>query len=340
MLNECRVKTFMALRENNINYHITNMINEAKIQPSNLEQKKALLDIFKIWVYKRHVREGSKEKLLSYKYFLVLYDIFPEACIEIVKERLFGEIGYWKDLFLIWGLINKMDIDDTERYVKYNRLIEAFRSSILDQRLEDLRKLNKCVSPKKLGYFANDELRDFLKTINKPKLSYVGKYCIREKSILNKCLFWFVKVNDVLIKQNHISYMMRGSLMVLNDNNELSEFPGDVSVPSATKKTYRKLNAKLNVALDVPEMLMCNKQFELLDPLTFPYLFRKRNEKALTKHNIINLEKDSYYKTSINSFNESINDSFDEAMNKSIYSSLKKTNIITKIFKDIDILLI
>ena len=336
MSNECRVKTFMTLRENNINYHITNMINEAKIQPSNLEQKQAILDIFKIWVYKRHVREGSKEKLLSYKYFLVLYDIFPEACIEIVKERLFGEIGYWKDLFLIWGLINKMEIDDTERYVKYNRLIEAFRSSILDQRLEDLRQLNKCVFPQKLGDFANDELRDFLKTINKPKLSYVGKYCIREKSILNKCLFWFVKVNDELIKQNHVSYMMRGSLMVLNDNNELSEFPCNVSVPSATKKTYRKLNAKLNVALDVPEMLMCNNQFELLDPLKFPYLFRTRNEKALIKHNIINDEKDSQKDSAYNS----INDSFNDAMNKSIYSSLEKTNIITKIFKDIDILLI
>jgi hypothetical protein len=334
MSNECRIKTFVKLTENNINYHINSMINEAKIQPNKIDQKHALLDIFKIWFYKRHVREGSKEKLLSYKYFLELYDIFPEACIEIVNERIFGEIGYWKDLFLIWGLINKMEIDDTERYIKYNRLIESFRKSILDQRLEDLRKLNKCVSPKKLGDFSNDDLREFLNNINKPKLSYVGKYCIREKSVFNKCLFWYVKTDTELIKQSNISYMMRGSLRIINDKNELCEYPNNKQVPSATKKTYRKLNAKLNVALDVPEMLMCNKQFELLDPLTFPYLFRKRNENALLKNNILKVyRKDSDYKYSFN-------ESFDDAMNKPIYTSLEKANIINKIFKDIDILLI
>ena len=42
------------------------MINEAKIQTSPNDINQALLDIFKIWIYKRHVREGSKEKLLSY----------------------------------------------------------------------------------------------------------------------------------------------------------------------------------------------------------------------------------------------------------------------------------
>ena len=334
MFNKNRINAFTNLNCNNINSHITNMISEVKIQTSPNDIKQALLDIFKIWVYKRHVREGSKEKLLSYKYFLVLYDIFPDACIEIVNERIFGEIGYWKDLFLIWGLINKMEIDDTERYVKYNRLIEGFRKSILDQRLEDLRKLNKCVSPNKLGDYSNDELRAFLKTIEKPKLSYVGKYCVREKSVFNKCLFWYVKIDDSLIKQNHISYMMRGSLSMLNDNNELCEFPFNKQVPSSTKKIYRKLNAKLNVALDVPEMLMCNNQFELLDPLTFPYLFRKRNEKALIKHNILKDDrKDSDY-------NESFNESFEQAMNKSIYMSLEQGNIIYNIFKDIDILLI
>ena len=336
MSNECRNNAFTNLNCSNLKIYITNMINEVKLQTSPNNIKQSLLDIFKIWVYKRHVREGSKEKLLSYKYFLELYDLFPDACIEIVNERIFGEIGYWKDLFLIWGLINKMEIDDTERYVKYNRLIEAFRKSILDQRLEDLRKLNKCVVPNKLGDFSNDELRDFLKTIDKPQLSYVGKYCIREKSVFNKCLFWYVKIDDKLIKQTHISYMMRGSLRMINDN-ELCDYPNDKSVPSATKKTYRKLNAKLNVALDVPEMMMCNNQFELLDPLTFPYLFRKRNENALIKHNILkNDRKDSGYNLSKKLFNES----FEQAMNKPIYNSLEKGNIIYNIFKDIDILLI
>jgi len=337
MSNEFRINAFTNLNCNNLKPNINNMINEAKLQSTKKDQKQGLLDIFKIWVYKRHVREGSKEKLLSYNYFLELYDLFPDACIEIVNERIFGEIGYWKDLFLIWGLINKMEIDDTERYVKYNRLIEAFRKSILDQRLEDLRKLNKCVGPRKLGDYSNDDLRDFLKTIDKPNLSYVGKYCVREKSVFNTCLFWYVKIDDELIKQSHISYMMRGSLRMLNDNNELCDYPNDKSVPSATKKTYRKLNAKLNVALDVPEMMMCNNQFELLDPLIFPYLFRKRNENALTKHNISKINrKDSVYNLS----NFRFNDSFETAMNKPIYMSLEKGNIINNIFKDIDILLI
>jgi len=326
MTNECRIKTFMNLTENNINYHITSMINEAKIQPNKIEKQYALIDIFKIWFYKRHVREGSKQKLLSYKYFLELYDIFPEACIEIVNERIFGEIGYWKDLFLIWGLINKLEIDDNERYIKYNRLIEAFRKSILDQRLEDLRCLNLCVYPKKLGDYDNDELRGVLKTIEIPKLSYVGKYCVREKSVFNKCLFWYVKTDTELIKQSNVSYMMRGSIKIINDKNELCEFPFDKQVPSATKKTYRKLNAKLNVALDVPEMLMCNNQFELLDPLTFPYLFRNRNENVLLKNNINKVKRpDSGYKYVLN-------ESFKDAMNKPIYMSLEKSTIINKIY--------
>ena len=154
MSNKFRIHAFKNINCTNINSHITNMIREVKLQKSSNDIKQALLDIFKIWIYKRHVREGSKEKLLSYNYFLEMYDLFPDACIEIVKERIFGEIGYWKDLFLIWGLINKIEIDDNERYVKYNRLIEAFRKSILDQRLEDLRKLNKCVVPNKLGDFS------------------------------------------------------------------------------------------------------------------------------------------------------------------------------------------
>ena len=288
--------------------------------------------MFKLWM---NTRNKEKQKLNSYKLFLDLYNLFPETCIELVSSHLLIDIGYWKDIYLIWELINNLNMTIENKYNKYNKLIEAFCQTILNQRTEDLRKLNKCVSPKKLGDFSNDDLREFLK-INNPmfSLSYVGKYCIREKSVFNKCLFWYVKTDTELIKQSNISYMMRGSLRIINDKNELCEFPFDKQVPSATKKTYRKLNAKLNVALDVPEMLMCNKQFELLDPLTFPYLFRTRNEKTLLKNNILKIErKDSDY-------NYSFNESFNDSMNKPIYNSLEKSNIINKIFKDIDILLI
>jgi len=302
---------------NDIKTHINNMINESNNQPNKLYKNECLIDIFKIWVYKRHVKEGEKEKLLSYRYFLEMYDIYPTICISIVKYRLFSSIGYWKDVFLIWDIINRLPLTDNEKFVKYNPLIESFRESIILQRLEDLRTLNKYVKPNKIGNYSNDELVQFLKNIDILNISYIGKYCVREKSALNNSLYWYINHNDELIKQKHVPYIIRGSLKSKNINGEIIEYPYNKPIPLITKKNYRELNAKLNIALKVPETMMCNKQYKLISKKTIPHLFKKRNKNALIKHHV--LDDNDFIKSTNNVLYKV---GFNEAMNKNIYDGL------------------
>ena len=335
-----RLETFFSLTKNSSNELIADLIKKM-IDEIGGNTPYQLQDIFKIWLYKRHVREGCQEKLLSYKYFLELYELFPDTCIKMV--HLFKEIGYWKDIFLIWELINNMKISDNERYKKYNKLIESFRDCILNQRLLDLRTLKSHIYPNNLLDLDNDILRTILKSNEKIQISYVGKYCIREKSSLNKKLFWFIANDTILIKQSHVSYMIRGSLKIKGPNGT-NEYPANKSVPLKTKKMYRELNAKLNIVLNTPELLMCSKQFNLIEPTELPYLFKKKNKLALMNENN---NKESLSEERINLRNRMVNYNnkvsidtpniidtsnsieskellFNNAMNKNIYSDLEK----------------
>ena len=77
--------------------------------------------------YLRDARNGKGEKLISYRYFLALYELYPNECFNLVKSNIFKTAGYWKDIYLIWGEINKLNISENLRYKKYNRLICEFR---------------------------------------------------------------------------------------------------------------------------------------------------------------------------------------------------------------------
>ena len=129
---------------------INEMIREVHNITDSTDKEFAALNIFRLWVHKRHVRDGEKEKLLGYRYFLALYNMFPKTCCSIVEAGIFGEIGYWKDGLLIWGLINEMDIPNQTKYDKYNALIMSIRKSMLDQRSDDLKQLAEYVRPSNL----------------------------------------------------------------------------------------------------------------------------------------------------------------------------------------------
>jgi len=265
-------------------------------------------DIFKFWLYKRDVRYGEKEKLLSFKLFFVLYDLYPNTCLTIVKENILSDAGYWKDLYLMWGLINDMDMDTNEKYNKYNELICVFRETLMTQRLKDLRILNNAVKPNNINDFTNDELRLFIKNNNITlDMSYVGKYFVREKSIYNKKLYWYIEIDNKLVKQMHVSFMLRDTLKIKMTNGSLELYPLKKNVPSKAKKNYRELNAKLNIALEVPEVLMCSKDYNLINISKCPNIFLKKNKKLLIKNNI------------------SINDTFKEnTINKIHFKKLNK----------------
>ena len=260
-----------------INKGLINMLYQVK--HSN-DIGEGIADIFKLWCHKRHAREGEKEKLLSYRYFLELYEYYPNTMIEIAGSGLFGEIGYWKDYNLIWGMINSLEMSDSDRYAKYNKLIMSFRKALLTQRTNDLKEVSKFVSPRKLGDISNEELTEMLKDggKNSVNVSYVGKYLVREKSGENSKLFWY---NDKLEIESHVSYLLRATLKKRNGKGDVVEYPVTESVPFNVKKNYRKLNSKLNVVLDVPEVLMCADRFGEMNPTRFPSQFLRRNMKGL-----------------------------------------------------------
>ncbi len=244
-----------------------------------------IADVFKLWAHKRHAREGEKEKLLAYRYFLVLFDHFPKTCLKIVTERIFGEIGYWKDHLLIWGLIMDITLTDKERFQKYDPLIRAFREVYLAQRADDLKALDEFITPHSIRTIESGTLETLLgaEGAKLPQLTFVGKYCVRERAAENKHLYWSIQLPDgTLKKQSHVAYMIRGSLKIRNRDTGVYEgFPAEKDVPFGAKKAWRSLNAKLNVALDVPEVKACAQRFGDMDPTKFPSQFMKRNAKAL-----------------------------------------------------------
>jgi len=206
-------------------------------------------DLFKLWMYKRDKKYGDGEKLLSYKIFLVLYDLYPDHCLKIVENKVFSRIGYWKDIFLIWKLINSIEMNTLDKYAKYNKLILCFRKTILNQRYEDLTKLAVAISPNKLIDFNHDNVHHYINKID-IDLSNIGKYCVRESSTLNKELYWYLLTQNGLKKEYHVSYILRHSLKLKNPiSGIIVDYPIHSKVPNNTKKIYRILNAKLNIAL-------------------------------------------------------------------------------------------
>ena len=270
--------------EDKIRAGVVQMIKEAGFIHGE-DKGQYIADVFKLWAHKRHAREGEKEKLLAYRYFLVLYDHFPQTCLKIVTERIFGEIGYWKDHLLIWGLIMDISMTDTTRFQKYDPLIQAFRETYLAQRADDLKALDEFITPHSIRTIESTKLEALLGAdgAKLPQLTFVGKYCVRERAAENKHLYWFTQLPDgSLKKQSHVAYMIRGSLKIRNRDTSVYEiFPAEKDVPFGAKKAWRSLNAKLNVALDVPEVKACAQRFGDMDPTKFPSQFMKRNAKAL-----------------------------------------------------------
>lgn len=267
---------------------INNMMNEILYISDKTDKEFAALNIFRLWVHKRHVRNGEKEKLLSYRYFLELYNIFPKTCCDIVEARLFGEIGYWKDGLLIWGLINDMDIPKKVKFYKYNPLIMSIRKSMLDQRSEDLKVLAQFIAPNNIRNMSVNDIRQLKLKSNTdvPSISRVGEWCVRESSPENKNLYWYVTdlENNLYIK-SHVSYMISASLKE-KVGNKTTEWPVNKSVPFGAKKSWRQLNSLLNEYMEITETRMTSNRWDLLIPSNIPSMCSYRNMKAFLNEKI------------------------------------------------------
>ena len=273
---------------NYIEKHINIMINDVHSISDPIQKEIAALNIFRLWVHKRHVRDGEKEKLLSYRYFLTLYNMFPKTCCMIVEAGIFGEIGYWKDGLLIWGIINDMDMPTQTKYNKYNNLIISIRKSMLEQRSLDLKLIAEYVTPNNLRNMNSNNIREFKNTSNKdkPNISRVGEWCVRESSTENKRLCWYISDSIGRLQvQSHVAFMIRASLKEKNGENTVP-WPLDKSVPFGAKKSWRKLNSVLNEYLEITETRMASNRWDLVNPSSVPAQCSSRNMKAFLNEKV------------------------------------------------------
>jgi len=284
---------FLGLKRTSTAEYVTETITELVKQASFMspeDQGLWIADLFRLWVHKRHPRSGEKEKQLGRQMFLALYDFFPQTCIALVNARIFADIAYWKDCLLIWGMIHDMPLSERVKFNKYNPLIEAFRESMMTQRTEDLKALDDFVSPKRIRDIPKSELVTLLATpgVKLPKLTWIGKYCVRESSAENKRLFWWIRypATDMMLRQSHVSFMLRMSLKRKVAPGHYEPLGASESVPYGAKESWRKLNAKLDEVLGVPEVKASLDRLDEIDPAKLPGEFTKRNIKFLLNEKV------------------------------------------------------
>jgi hypothetical protein len=284
---------FLGLKRTSTPEYIKTTIDELVRQIAHMPTEDRglwLADLFRLWVHKRHPRTGEKEKLLGRTMFLALYDNFPETCLALVHARIFSDMAYWKDCHLIWGMIIEQPLDDKAKFAKYNPLIEAFRESMMSQRTEDLNALDVFVKPLRIRDIPKDDLIARLRVdgVKLPTLTWIGKYCVRESSAENKRLCWWVldESNGRLMRQSHVSYMLRFSLKRRLPTGQYQVWGASESIPFGAKEVWRKLNAKLDEVLGVPEVKATLDRLDEIDPSKLPGEFTKRNIKFLLNEKV------------------------------------------------------
>jgi len=291
---DLRLDAFLSLKrtttQEEVVQTVAELVRQIKFQPEE-SRGEWVGDIWRIWVHKRHPRSGEKEKLLGRHMFIELYNHFPETCIMLVKARIFGDMAYWKDVLLIWGMINDIEMLEKAKFAKYDPLITAFRESFMEQRTEDLKALDDFIKPSRIRDIPKEELVRILKAegVKLPTLSMIGKYCVREKSTENKHLCWWIISVDnitskpILYRQSHVSFMLRYSLKRREQGTPDTYVPWGAteSVPFGAKQSWRKLNAKLDEALDVPEVKETLGRIDEIDPTKLPGEYTKRKIKFL-----------------------------------------------------------
>ena len=101
---------------------------------------------------KRHRTEGEGEKAIMYEWFFELYDVFPAIVLAMIKADLFGMYGCYQDYNKLLMMISNKQwvISKCKRGsewtsgqpCKYTVLAEAIRTTMLDARTKDLKKLD------------------------------------------------------------------------------------------------------------------------------------------------------------------------------------------------------
>jgi hypothetical protein len=296
---------------------VQQMIHDISYLSSDEERAQTIHDIFILAFHKRatskvinkeQISDGEGLKNVYYEYILELYNFYPKTIISLVNRRDMFMYGYWKDIYLIWEKINKLDISFEEKYAKYNPLILAFRHTIIQQRGEDLDLV--------YNIFGRDTIKDmnesqFTCLLNSKsnvdfKISYVGKYCVRENSSFDKRCYWFIRERGHYIKINLVDFMIRYTLRSYKMGS-IKDYPAIKNIPFGAKKSWRRDNVKLNVILNVPENKFCSNKWSEINFKNIPSICFKQKTKALLneKREVLNDSEYDYEYTG-NRFPENI----------------------------------
>ena len=173
----------------NLRYFFVKSIKTMYFKESLRDKKVHIKNLFKNLENIRNPKKGIGNKTYSYYYFLELYNYFPNLCIEMIRSNLYIDIGYWKDLYLLWETILDLEIPDKIKYFRYNRLIEEIKNCINNQRNRDIDTINRVIGYNMLDVSKQQILNSL--RYKRLRLSFIGKYCIRENSSLCKKLYWY-----------------------------------------------------------------------------------------------------------------------------------------------------
>ncbi len=275
---------------------------------SEQERGEYVHDIFMLAFHKRSTSKTNSNILISdgegckniyYEYILELYNVYPVTIVDLFKSGVPFVYGYWKDALNIWVKINELDMPAKEKYIKYNDFIKAFRYAMLTQRNIDLDIIKTTFSRTAIDTMNSEQFKAFLRTTDVNcsdiSISNVGKFCVREGTSFDKSAYWYNLVKGEYRRENHVSYMLRGSLKQRVDNG-VQTYPKDKGVPFGAKKVWRLSNARLDVILDVAETHFAGKTWSEIKIGHLPSLCYKRNAKGLINEKLKEkIEDGSHY---------------------------------------------
>ena len=115
-------------------------------------------------------------------------------------------------------------------------------------------------------------------------ISYVGKYCVREGSSMNKTCY---KILSNKKKELHIPFMIRKLISWSNGK----PFADHETIPFGAYKHWRIINSKLNIILDVPEVKFCAQRWSEIKIGSIPSVCFLKNTKALLNEKKDNTER-------------------------------------------------
>ena len=251
-------------------------------------------------------------KTIFYETIIELYDYYPKYIDNLVIFDMFAKFGYYKDYLKIWECISnkiKNESDIEEVYKKYNNLILNISYILIKNKSNDIKKLDFFIKQFskyneifKTGYLHFIELNNIelisnfmnlyntdyycdMQKIKKMELSNIGKWLPREKKSESKKIFWYRNINIIYLKFNCFDYL------VLVDNI-LFKNKSYSKISSMDKKLFRKESSLLNICLNNPTILMCEKKKELINFYKSGSKFIFKNYKnILYKNNNKNVNK-------------------------------------------------